>query len=556
MKEIIEFYCRDEQRELKKIAYPLMIKFGGISQKDHDDFYSLAALTLLQAVKSYDREKGIPLKKYLETCINRKFETLMSERNCKKRICDRLSDSLETPVGEDGMVLGDTLVSDFDMEAELLKEEESGNERVETYLSSLSKLQRKIVELKMEGVPVIEIKRKLGLTDRQYKSHMRSIRSYEKTAIFFHDSSFGRIRINEEDKGVTGMTHSMEKSKQKSYSVDSIIKKMKRETIRFDHPTQRNSGQWNPKMKGNLISDILQENPIPALVFAEQIKDDIVTIWDLDGKQRCTNVFDFANDGYRISKNIKRWMMTYQTKTSVNGVTRIEKRAFDIRGKLFSELPEELQERFLDYTFEVTQYLNCSDEDIEYHIGRYNEGKPMNPAQKGLGSLGTRFAGIVKSIANMDFFKDGDGYKPSELNNGTLNRVVIESVMVINYLDQWKKQQEEICVFLRDHASCEDFDNFEDVVERLTKVITEETSEMFNAKDSFLWFCLFDKFTKLGIEDCRFVEFLSEFKHGLSDKPVNGITYEALDEKGTKDKRVIMEKLKLLEVLMKEYLYR
>ena len=57
-----------------------------------------------------------------------------------------------------------------------------------------------------------------------------------------------------------------------------------------------------------------------------------------------------------------------------------------------------MQDRFKEYNFEIVQYLNCSSEDIAYHIARYNEGKPMTVSQKGLTRLGEKFATMLKSI--------------------------------------------------------------------------------------------------------------------------------------------------------------
>ena len=108
-------------------------------------------------------------------------------------------------------------------------------------------------------------------------------------------------------------TQTLEKSKHDKLSIASIIKKINNCTIRFDHPLQRESEQWSNIMQGNLISDILEGNPIPALTFAEQIINGIAIVWDLDGKQRCTIAYKFRNDGFRISKNVRRWMMSYQT---------------------------------------------------------------------------------------------------------------------------------------------------------------------------------------------------------------------------------------------------
>lgn len=39
---------------------------------------------------------------------------------------------------------------------------------------------------------------------------------------------------------------------------------------------------------------------------------------------------------------------------------------------------------------------------------------------------------------------------------------------------------------------------------------------MFNIKDSFLWFALFDRFTRLNQEDKRFVDFVIQFKGKLN----------------------------------------
>ncbi|MBQ8592089.1 MAG: hypothetical protein IJ485_05025 [Lachnospiraceae bacterium] len=132
------------------------------------------------------------------------------------------------------------------------------------------------------------------------------------------------------------------------------------------------------------------------------------------------------------------------------GFPKSERRECDIRGKRFSELPEELQDKFNEYNFEIVQYLNCSTEDIAYHIARYNEGKPMTASQKGITRLGEEFATMVKEICNMPFFRELGGYKVSESNNGTMNRVVVESVMASNYLDDWKKKQEAFRNSLRD----------------------------------------------------------------------------------------------------------
>jgi len=564
--QLLEDYASNNMAKLRKISYPLFIKFGGISEKDHDDFYSKANEELWKATEVFDESKGVQFDVYLKGCLTRKFKTEMTGLNREKRKADRLSTSLDAPIGEEeGATLGDLLASDFDIDKELM--DETGllhDEKIEKYLSSLSAMQRQIVEMKMNDVPISEIKEKLNLGEGQYEDHCKQIRSFRNTQILFRDETVKCSIIEEGKMGQEIFTQTLEKSKPDRLSIASIIKKIDNYTIRFDHPLQRESEQWSPAMKGNLISDILQGNPIPALVFAEQIMNGLAIIWDLDGKQRCTNAHSFVKGGYKISKNIRRWNIEYQAQIkNEDGSPKLddkrfpisERREFDIRGKKFTDLPEELQDKFNEYNFEIVQYLNCSSEDIAYHIARYNEGKPMTASQKGITRLGEEFASMVKSISGMPFFKDLGGYKVSEGNNGTVNRVVVESVMAANFLDDWNKKQEDMCKYMKENATTECFDNFEDMVGRITNVGTEEVFNMFDSKDSFIYFGLFARFADTGLDDKKFVEFMAEFSRSLHSKMIDGVSFDDLNGKSTKDKAVVVSKINHLERLMNDYLH-
>ena len=93
-------------------------------------------------------------------------------------------------------------------------------------------------------------------------------------------------------------------------------------------------------------------------------------------------------------------------------------------------------------------------------------------------------------------------------------------------------------------------------MDRLEKIITNETKGIFNSKDTFVWMTLFNKFTKLGLDDTKFAEFLYEFVNGLRNKSIDGKLFDTADEVGsTKDKSVIVDKLHILETLMNEFLH-
>ena len=55
--EIINFYCADELRELKKVCFPIIKQKDGVSGKDYDDLIDVALMTLIEVVKDYNSEK-------------------------------------------------------------------------------------------------------------------------------------------------------------------------------------------------------------------------------------------------------------------------------------------------------------------------------------------------------------------------------------------------------------------------------------------------------------------------------------------------------------------
>lgn len=569
----------NNQYKLKQICNKEMARFGGLSPKDYDGFYSRAGLEISIAKKNntYDPSKGKTPLEFFIGVIKRSIWKEMTDRNRGKRQnfieteeLDKYGNvfkrkkfiptvSIDMPIDEEnGMTIKDTLQSDFYIDEEI--QSKFKDEKVENFLNNLSKTQRQIAEMIMEDVPIADIKRKLELSDKEYTDNFNAMRSFKNISILCNNTNQTNFM---EDDNMSTTTQTMENCKTDRISIASIIKKIDKHTIRFDHPLQRESDQWSPSMKGNLVSDILQGNKLHPLIFAEQIINGVPIIWDLDGKQRCTNAYSYSKNGYKVSKNIRRWMIKYQTTEKdengndildENGFPIATNAEFDIRGKKFSDLPEELRDRFLDYSFNYDQYLNCSEEDIGYHIERYNDGKPMTSPQRGITKLGTEYAEFVKSISNMPFFKDVGGYKVSEFKNGTINRVVVESIMTSNYLEKWNKF-DDMCKYIKENSDVTVFDDFEDMVERLEKVVTDDVSDMFNSKDSFLWFGLFARFIKSESDDQRFIEFMTEFIQSLHSKSINGVSFDdILESSNTKDKGIVTKKMKHLEKLMNEYL--
>ena len=356
-------------------------------------------------------------------------------------------------------------------------------------------------------------------------------------------------------------------SKTEKISIAAIAKKIEKHTIRFDHPAQRCSDQWTNKMKGNLISDIIQGNPIPHIILAEQNINGVTITWDLDGKQRCTTVYAYINNEFKISKQVRRNVIKYQApildennKPMLDDqqIPVMEVREFNIANKSFKQLPEELRDAILEYCFDATVYLDCSSEDIVYHIARYNDGKPMNKTQKGVVNLGEEYATEVKNLAKHSFFVDCSDFGAKGKLNGNIDRCICETIMASNHLDDWAGNNlEEMCSFLKDNADVDEFSDFELELTDLEDVIDGSNESLFTSKESFIWLTVFHKFKSLDIDDERFGEFLTEFvEKNLNEKVFeNGVSYKDLEgNKSTKDRNLVINKINHLERLMKEYL--
>ena len=562
---LLQYYCKNDMKKLIELSQKVLVKIGRHNESELEDFYSIANEELWRAILSYDPGNIYKAKfeTYLFAILERKFKSEISKRNRSKRTNGLANISLDKEIEDsDGVCLVDLLESSANVENEAI-ENVSGN--LDIYLKQLSPRQLEFAQLIMQDYTIDEARQKLKLSKTRMESMLKHMRSYEKKKALYINKRENKIAMgNTMITTTTTTTTTMEKSKRDIIRIDNLIKKMNDKVIIFDHSLQRYAGQWSNKMKSDLISDILQGNPIPALIFAEQFINNTPYIFDLDGKQRCTTAKEFAEDAFKISKNVSRSIIKYMhhvkdedgnVVTDERGLGIVEWREFDIRNKKFSQLPDQLQDVFLTYCFEYTLYLNCSDEDIAYHIQRYNQGKAMNSAQKGVTHLGTDFAREVKAITGMPLFQDNN-FTFKQFNNGTIDRVVIETVMANNFIEDWKKNPEEMSGFLNKNASISMFEEVEDDIFKLQESISDEVGELFDAKNTFLWLNIFHRMQKSNLDEKDFNDFMAAFKNDLQFKEINGESFVNIDKgKNTKDKSMIMKKINHIEILIHDYFF-
>lgn len=186
---VLRPYCDNDMRLLRKISRSIFMRFNEpLAKSDHDDFFSIANMTLWQAYNAYDPNTGISFDGFLRSCLQKKFKTELTHRHRQKRILNQLAVSLDmVGDGEDECSLLEFVPSDFDTFEEVFKRNESQavSDRVQQYISRLSDRQVNILNLLIDGYRANEIQEILMISAREYAENMQIIRSYENVKILF-----------------------------------------------------------------------------------------------------------------------------------------------------------------------------------------------------------------------------------------------------------------------------------------------------------------------------------------------------------------------------------
>lgn len=344
----------------------------------------------------------------------------------------------------------------------------------------------------------------------------------------------------------------MARPRKQTYTLDMYLKKNKKGDIDNKADVQRNFA-WNNEQINELIVTVLTDDYIPPIILGEEENSKLHIV---DGGCRTAALRKFREMNYKITSSIENSLIPYMKRvTDETGKITYEEAVFDLKNKTYEKLPEELKEKFDEYQIETVIHECCDSFKISRYIKRYNNHVAMNTDQKAFTYI-DKYANRIRKILDCNFFIECNNYSEKDKINGSVERIVVESLMCMNHFDHWKKQAKSACRYLNDHAVEEEFDLFEENVHRLEKIITDDIKELFNKKDSVVFFALFDRFTKLGIPDQKFAGFLREFSGSLRTvrKNKKGLLFDEIDkELCTKDKQVIADKLDMLENLLVEY---
>lgn len=103
---------------------------------------------------------------------------------------------------------------------------------------------------------------------------------------------------------------------------------------------------------------------------------------------------------------------------------------YEIAGKKFSKLDEEVKETLLACTLEFCTLSDYTDEEVKIMFARQNSGKPLNNKLLRVVKESDEFSDVVYSLANHPFMDKI--MSKTQRKNGTDRDIIIQTMMLIS----------------------------------------------------------------------------------------------------------------------------
>lgn len=592
----INEYCDNNMSKLKKISYNAFFRYG-IPEHEHDELYDDAMNVLMESVVTFDLSQGANFNTYLTNNIKKsvidwyrdnyqrgKRRNLLTDKNGRIVKVDKdgnvteddkgkpviISDtSFDAPTEENNDLI-EKVASDFNIE-DSSEFDFGSDEKVEEFLESLPKIQKNILLLRMEDIPLDDIKQKLNISDREYSNAMKSIKMNKDLSLFTKNKNDGNYELEVTDMAdrIIEISES-ENYRTDKYSMYSLIQDKKNGDMNCNYILQREPFQWSKEEVNRYFCRILSNLPIPEIILCEQKKKGLTISHLIDGLQRLSYAEAFKENRIKIgSAGAERHLIQYRDYVldengnrvlDEDGLPEYEMKVFDVIGKYYKDLPDELKKRFNNFNINVTKFFDCTDEQIADHIRDYNNHASMNKEQSGLLNVSADIAVHIKKISQKNsFFKNCGKFTDNNSIKGKRERVVVESLMLLFFRESWRANLDSIYKFVNENASEQQFMKLNSQFNRLELALGDNNKKLsevlFTPTTMPMWIAVFDKFTTYNMEDSRFIDFLNAYNTELKDKDINGVSMADFKDQQTKKKTTIIGKIDLLVQLMNEFLH-
>ena len=198
----------------------------------------------------------------------------------------------------------------------------------------------------------------------------------------------------------------------KTRSLQSLVKDINKGAINLSHKLQRPEGQWNKKVKTDLIDSLLRKYPINPVYGIVESNGKLAII---DGVQRLSTIRDYIEDKFSLSKNLDSII--------INGEEK------NLSGLKFSKLDEDTQSELLNSELHVYRMTDCTEKDIRETFRRQNAGKALSSKLVRVVYESDEFGDMIYSLANHPIMEKL--MTKSQRKNGTDRDVIIQTIMLI-----------------------------------------------------------------------------------------------------------------------------
>lgn len=198
-----------------------------------------------------------------------------------------------------------------------------------------------------------------------------------------------------------------------------------KETLSFNHPIQRQSSQWSNEQQSLLIHSMLDNFPVPSVYIhkTESVEVDAKGRHNygysvLDGKQRMTTVFSYIDGEFALSDDTP-------------DVT-IEDTVYEIAGKYFDDLDEDVQQEILRFKFNIQAFEDVTDDVIEEIFFRLNNSTPLTKPQKAKPLMGVGNSIFINEILENRFFKEKCNFTKRQLTQSADLCTLLQGMMLLD----------------------------------------------------------------------------------------------------------------------------
>lgn len=165
-------------------------------------------------------------------------------------------------------------------------------------------------------------------------------------------------------------------------TVRSFCRRLKKINLQPDY---QRGAVWSKAQKQLLIDSILRDLDIPK-IYLREIEHNEFGEEAIDGQQRLTAISEFYADAFPLAKDAD----------AVQG--------FEIKGKSFSDLHEDIKDLFEAYELSVVVLRDASNEDVEEMFLRLQNGTTLNAAEK-RNAMPGNMKDFVRTLVDHKFFE-------------------------------------------------------------------------------------------------------------------------------------------------------